>query len=229
MQFEYFSEPNGEISCIGYCPNFLSKKEEQNLLDYLNETSDWRGGRTGFGHNVPRLQKWFHQDMLPFASTWHKQHARWQPFAYDAFLKTFQDTVVSRISKTIASKLPDHPSVNKKPVLNSVLMNYYRDGSDTIKRHRDSQPEFGENPTVIGINVGGTRTLRFERVVYDPNNPASLKVDKKRSPLTRNIELQSGSLVVMAGAVQKYFCHSVPRVEKSKPRYSLTFREHNKL
>lgn len=114
-------------------------------------------------------------------------------------------------------------------MVNSVLMNYYRNGSDTIKPHRDSQPEFGENPTVFGINIGGTRTLRFERVVYDPNNSASLKVDKTKSNLTRNIDLESGSLVVMAGAVQKYFCHSVPRVTNCKPRYSLTFREHAKL
>ena len=52
----------------------------------------------------------------------------------------------------------------------------------------------------------------------------SIKEDKENREELR-IPLKEGSMFVMAGAVQKYFSHEIPKVDNKDIRYSLTFRE----
>ena len=218
-----FSEESGEISFLGYYPNFFTEKETQLLLKNMTEMQDWRSDEEGF-LKTPRLQKWYHRQMLPFASTWHKQYPRWQPFEYSEFLNELEKTVIQRFKSRCI--LPTDKSINSQPNFNSVLINYYRDHQDSIRKHRDSQPEFGNNPTILGFSLGATRDILFERIQYDPNKLSSIKL-KKEPPIS--ISLESGSLLVMAGATQKYFCHSLPKCDNALARYSFTFREHKKI
>jgi alkylated DNA repair dioxygenase AlkB len=44
--------------------------------------------------------------------------------------------------------------------LNGVLLNYYRDGQDSMGWHSDDEAELGANPLVASLNLGGTR--RFD-------------------------------------------------------------------
>lgn len=227
MQIETFKEPKDELSCICYIENFLRPEEIEDIQKHLEAINDWRGNANDYGHSAPRLQKWYHQDMKPFASTWHKQYPRWQPFQYDNYWKGIQNMIIERYKKNVVPLLPKHKSIDREPNINSLLMNYYRRGTDSIKEHRDAQPEFGENPTVLGVSIGCPRTLRFKRIVWNPEKLSSIQPDFDREYQNRDYTLQPGSLIIMAGATQKYFCHSVPKEHSILgERYSLTFRKH---
>ncbi|MEK9648758.1 MAG: alpha-ketoglutarate-dependent dioxygenase AlkB, partial [Gammaproteobacteria bacterium] len=40
---------------------------------------------------------------------------------------------------------------------NSVLLNYYRDGKDSVAWHSDDEKELGENPVIASLSLGITR------------------------------------------------------------------------
>lgn len=95
---------------------------------------------------------------------------------------------------------------------NSVLLNWYRDGSDSLSWHADDEKELGENPTIASASFGATREFHFRQ-----------KNDEKKHI---KFKLKSGSLVIMQGSTQKNWVHSVPkRKSSSGSRFNLTFRE----
>lgn len=95
---------------------------------------------------------------------------------------------------------------------NSVLLNWYRDGSDSLSWHADDEKELGENPTIASASFGTTREFIFR-----------LKSDEKKRI---KFKLESGSLIIMRGPTQKNWVHSVPkRKSASGSRFNLTFRE----
>ncbi|MDO8953498.1 MAG: alpha-ketoglutarate-dependent dioxygenase AlkB [Gammaproteobacteria bacterium] len=93
---------------------------------------------------------------------------------------------------------------------NSVLCNYYRDGKDSIGWHSDDEKELGENPCIASLSFGETR---------------SFKLKHKATGIIHTIDLPAGSLLIMSGATQKNWLHSVPkRTKNSAERINLTFR-----
>jgi alkylated DNA repair dioxygenase AlkB len=93
---------------------------------------------------------------------------------------------------------------------NSVLANLYRDGRDSMGCHSDDEKALGDNPLIASISFGETRLLRFR------HNKTGQKCD---------FELAHGDLLVMAGSVQHYWRHELPKTRQSKqPRINLTFR-----
>ncbi|MDN5924214.1 MAG: alpha-ketoglutarate-dependent dioxygenase AlkB [Xanthomonadales bacterium] len=94
---------------------------------------------------------------------------------------------------------------------NSVLLNWYRSGADHISWHRDAEPELGMNPTIASLNFGATRRFVLRRC-----NDHRHKIE---------LALGHGSLLVMRGALQHHWEHSVPK-QKAVPnsRVNLTFR-----
>jgi alkylated DNA repair dioxygenase AlkB len=96
-------------------------------------------------------------------------------------------------------------------VFNGVLANHYRDGSDSIGWHSDAERELGTNPVVASVSFGATRLFRM--------------LHRRRSDLRLWLELTDGMLIVMAGATQHHWRHSVPKEKGSiGPRINLTFR-----
>lgn len=96
---------------------------------------------------------------------------------------------------------------------NSVLINHYRDGQDAMGFHSDDEKELGENPVIASLSLGATRRflLRY----------------RKRDAAVPDVELDlpSGSLLVMGGTTQHFWKHGVPRVAGDVgPRLNLTFR-----
>ena len=114
----------------------------------------------------------------------------------------------------------------KKPNINSVLINRYRSEEDTIKAHRDTPITFGEYPTIVGLSIGDTRKLSVKKLIYDEENPYTFVYDNDKTDMNFDIELENGSLFIMAGASQKHFSHEIPKgSRKCNERFSLTFRE----
>ncbi len=93
---------------------------------------------------------------------------------------------------------------------NGVLLNLYRDGRDSVSWHADDEASLGRQPVIASISLGGTR--RF--------------VLKHRRDGTRVVlALGHGSCLVMAGATQECWVHSVPKTRRPvAPRVNLTFR-----
>ena len=95
---------------------------------------------------------------------------------------------------------------------NSVLLNLYRDGNDAMGWHADDEAELGKEPTIASVSLGGRR--RF-----------LMKHRRKKMCPTIKLDLDHGSLLVMAGATQRNWKHSISRTRKFvEPRINLTFR-----
>lgn len=95
---------------------------------------------------------------------------------------------------------------------NSVLLNYYRNGQESMGWHQDNEPELGKHPVIASVSFGATRRFQFRH--------------KSRKDLaTITIELESGSLLLMQGTTQEYWKHQVPKTTQPiDARINLTFR-----
>jgi alkylated DNA repair dioxygenase AlkB len=94
---------------------------------------------------------------------------------------------------------------------NAVLLNLYRDGRDGMGWHADDEAELGPNPVIASVSLGAARRfcLRHRR-------QRALRVD---------LSLPHGSLLLMAGATQQHWVHSVPKTAAPVgERINLTFR-----
>lgn len=95
---------------------------------------------------------------------------------------------------------------------NSVLLNNYADGLDKMGWHADNEKELGLNPVIASVSFGATRRFDLK------NNKIP---DEKLQ-----IELTSGSLLVMRGALQHHWKHQLPQQKKViEQRINLTFRK----
>lgn len=95
---------------------------------------------------------------------------------------------------------------------NSVLLNYYRNQSDSMGFHSDNERELGPRPTIASLSLGQERTFVFKH-----------KSAKHLSPV--RVRLPSGSLLVMKGETQANWKHGIEK--ESQPcgaRVNLTFR-----
>ena len=61
------------------------------------------------------------------------------------------------------------------PIINSCLINKYRNSKDYISPHRDTNISFGEYPTIAGLSIGSEREI----VLMDPL-AASQRSDNKK-------------------------------------------------
>jgi alkylated DNA repair dioxygenase AlkB len=95
-------------------------------------------------------------------------------------------------------------------LFNSVLLNRYRNGSDSISWHTDAEKELGNNPVIASVNFGEERTFQLKH-----------KITNERI----NIALKHGSLLIMKGELQHFWKHQIPKTKKKiNERINLTFR-----
>ena len=93
---------------------------------------------------------------------------------------------------------------------NSVLLNLYRDGRDSVSWHADNEPGLGRDPVIASISFGATRRFQMKR---------------RGSSHRLSLDLPHGSCLVMAGATQHHWLHQVPKTARPVgPRINLTFR-----
>jgi alkylated DNA repair dioxygenase AlkB len=93
---------------------------------------------------------------------------------------------------------------------NSVLLNYYRDGADSMGMHSDDEPELGPAPAIASLSYGATRTFVLRH---------------KHHKRTLKLELEDGNLLLMAGAMQQNWLHGINKTARQTgPRLNLTFR-----
>jgi alkylated DNA repair dioxygenase AlkB len=111
---------------------------------------------------------------------------------------------------TVLLEIKNEIDLKCKKYFNSVLLNLYRDGNDSISWHTDAEKELGINPTIASLNLGATRKFQLKHM--DTNE----KIE---------IELKHGSLLVMQGSLQHFWKHQIPKTKKKVgERINLTFR-----
>ena len=93
---------------------------------------------------------------------------------------------------------------------NSCLLNLYHNGEEGMGWHSDNEKQLKENGAIASVSFGASRKFTMKH-----------KATKEKISL----ELDSGSLLLMRGSIQKHWLHSLPLSKKIKEaRINLTFR-----
>lgn len=181
---------NGEYI---FYPNFFSKSESDQLFKALRENIVWKQESMNmYGKQIsfPRLTAWYGNND--------------KPYSFSGI--TLQPLPWSNEILTIKSKIEPKAQVQ----FNSVLLNLYRDGKDSISWHTDAEPELGKNPVIASVNFGATRKFQLRHI----------KTKEKIE-----LDLTHGSLLIMQGELQHYWQHQVPKTNQIiGERINLTFR-----
>lgn len=181
---------NGEYI---FFQNFFSKAESDLLLKGLRNNIVWKQESMNmYGKRIdfPRLTAWYGNNDKPYSFS----GITLQPLPWSSEILIIKNKI-EPIAKT---------------EFNSVLLNLYRDGNDSISWHTDAEKELGLNPVIASVNFGATRKFQLRHI-------------KTKEKL--EIELTHGSLLIMQGELQHFWQHQVPKT--SKPvveRINLTFR-----
>ena len=220
-------EKNSQITDTGlgkivYLEKALSKKIADRLFDYLihNEqglpaSTDWKikneleGERIVFTNTnwkqdhiklygkvipLPRLTSWYGDPGMNYTYS----GIPCEPNPWNKGLSWLKEK---------AEALADHQ-------FNSALLNWYRDGSDTLSWHADDEKELGKNPTIASVSLGETRDFILRK---KDDHSCKLK-----------FALSHGSILIMKGELQEHWEHSVPaRKRITKSRINITFRTIN--
>jgi alkylated DNA repair dioxygenase AlkB len=94
---------------------------------------------------------------------------------------------------------------------NSVGLNFYRDGNDSVAPHNDRLQELVNGAPIALVSLGGTR-----RMLIRSKRPGEAAVP---------IDLEAGSLLVMSYASQLHYTHGVAKTRaKVGPRISVALR-----
>lgn len=182
--------PNGEYI---YLPNFFTKFESDKYFQTLKNDILWKQESMNmYGKQImfPRLTAWYGDSDKPYSFS----GITLRPHSW--------------IKELFEIKNKIEPIANTK--FNSVLLNQYRNGSDSISWHTDAEKELGLNPIIGSVNFGATRKFQLRHI------QTKEKIE---------IELTHGSLLIMQGELQHFWQHQVPKT--SKPigeRINLTFR-----
>ncbi|HWB14206.1 MAG TPA: alpha-ketoglutarate-dependent dioxygenase AlkB [Pirellulales bacterium] len=91
---------------------------------------------------------------------------------------------------------------------NYCLLNRYRSGADSVGMHADNEP--GEGSIIGSLSLGATRTFRIRH---------------NKTKEARTFKLSHGTLLIMAGTMQQFWKHEVPKTQADVgERINLTFR-----
>jgi alkylated DNA repair dioxygenase AlkB len=98
--------------------------------------------------------------------------------------------------------------------LDSMGLNLYRHGRDGVAWHGDRIAKSVAEPLVAIVSVGQPRAFLYRPVAHNHDVPRR----------TRSLLLGHGDLLVMGGAFQHRWQHTVPKVASAGPRVSITYR-----
>ena len=138
----------------------------------------------------------------PRLSTWHNELG--EGYKYSGVMRRAQP--FSELLSDIRNRCAEVTNAT----FNSVLVNFYRNGQDGLGWHSDNEACNGLEPTIASVSLGATR--RFD-------------MRHRKTGETIKIQLESGSLLVMAGKSQQCWVHQVAKTKLvHEPRINLTFR-----
>ncbi|MFP6560886.1 alpha-ketoglutarate-dependent dioxygenase AlkB [Paraburkholderia sp. B3] len=178
---------------VAWHPGWLAPEQATILFARIVAETDWRQERIrtpGGWVDQPRLTAWLGEpDAVYIYSGIRNVPQPWTP---------------------AVAELRDAVSALCGARFNSVLLNRYRSGADSMGWHADHEPELGPEPVIASVSLGATR--RFD-------------LRHNATGVTRSFRLTGGSLLVMRGKTQAQWRHRVPKEPAvSGERLNLTFR-----
>ena len=191
-------EPGERQEFVGgevvYMPGFVPAEERDAVLARIDETTVWR----------QELIRMYGKEMpVPRLTAWHGDPGRTYSYSQIAL------EPVPWTGPLLALKAMVEAACGVG--FNSVLLNRYRDGRDSVAWHSDDEPELGPRPVIASVSLGASRRFHLRRKADHGD-----RVD---------ITLAHGSLLLMAGSTQHEWEHQVPKTAtKVGPRVNLTFR-----
>jgi alkylated DNA repair dioxygenase AlkB len=179
---------DGALSMLGQLPMPISNAD---ILARLIAETPWRADTVvvyGKRYLQPRLTAWYGEASYTYSGL------TLDPLPLTPLLERLRGAVEQATGRRY----------------NSVLLNYYRDGADSMGMHSDDEPELGPQPVIASLSYGATRTFVLRH---------------KRTKRTVKVDLTDGSLLLMAGNLQAKWLHGINKTAKLVgPRLNLTFR-----
>lgn len=174
--------------------SLLNEQESDRLFIELTQTLDWRQDWiTIYGRSMPQ----------PRLSAWYGDPGK--SYTYSGI--TMCPSPWTHTLLDLKAKVEAVSGV----MFNSVLLNLYRDGNDSMGWHSDDEPELGQNPVIGSLSLGGTRRFMLRH--------------RSEKGWKHQLESTSGSFLLMQGTTQHYWQHQVPKTKRPVlPRINLTFR-----
>jgi alkylated DNA repair dioxygenase AlkB len=169
---------------IVYIPGFVDAETAQAWFTGLHTGVRWRSERREMYDrevDVPRLLGYFRLDPAPDATP----------------------TAVLDAARRVVAHLG--------VPFNSVGLNLYRDGRDSVAPHNDHLYDIREGFPIALLSLGATRRMTIRA-----------KAAPRRSV---HVDLEAGSLLVMDYTTQVHYTHGVPKTSEAVgERISLAFR-----
>ena len=173
--------------------DFLIKQESDSYFERLKDDINWQQEKMKmYGKELPfpRLTAWYGDE----GKTYSFSGLTLKPEPWTDSLRELKNRVEVKTDATF----------------NSVLLNRYRDGNDSISWHQDDEKDLGKDPVIASLNFGATRRFQLRHL------QSKEKID---------IDLKHGSLFVMLGKLNHHWQHQVPKTKKAVgERINLTFR-----
>lgn len=181
-------------SDVIYFPKFYDSVTASKMFETLLKETFWQQDDIkvfGKTYKQPRLTALYAENEKPYCYS----NITMFPKPFTSLLKQ-----IKRDVETISKKQ-----------FTTVLLNLYRDGSDSNGWHSDDEKELGTNPAIASLSLGEVRWFHLKH-----------KNDKH---LKTKIELAHGSLLLMQGSTQHFWKHQLAKTAREVgPRINLTFR-----
>lgn len=187
-----FELPNGNL--IFYPAAFTTAEADRFLKNLKQETFWQQDNIKMYGKEIP----------LPRLTAWYGDSGRNYTYSGIAMNPHPWNSTLRKIKQRVEQLA----QVN----FNSVLLNLYRTGSDSVNWHSDDEPELAPGLPIASVSFGGTRRFLMK-------HKTKTEVDQFELKLTH------GSVLLMRGETQQYWLHQVPKTRKKvDPRINLTWR-----
>jgi alkylated DNA repair dioxygenase AlkB len=158
-------------------PQWLSKPKADSLLAQSIDNIPWRHDSIRmFGKliPVPRLQNWF------------ADHTN-TSYTYSGI------TMGAVLFPDWMADLAQSIEKETCHLFNRALVNYYRDGSDSVDWHADDEPELGPDPIISSLSLGAERVFQLRHNITGE---------------ILSLSLPHGSLLLMGSRVQAFLSAS---------------------
>ena len=140
---------------------------------------------------------------------WHRGRRLMYGTWYDEPRLSASEAGPGRSAPAIIEEIRDELTDRYRRSFRGLFCNYYVDGHDSVAWHADRIGRTEVDPLVAIVSVGGPRTFAMR-----PHGGGE----------SYRIGLHSGDLLVMGGATQHHWEHSVPKTRSAPPRISVTMR-----
>jgi len=182
------------VELLEYHPDLFSETQSEFLLKKFIAESPW---------NQKIIKIYDKEVITPRLTAWYADAEAYDYTSLGRFMPNFWTPELLMIKQKV--------ELTAGVQFNSVLLNYYRDGNDSVAWHSDNEKALGKRPVIASVSFGQVRCFDIRR--------------KSNHREKYSIRLESGALMVMKGDLQMNWEHRIAKSMKPmKPRVNLTFR-----